>query len=70
MRNRYPDICFRCGQRVEPERGEVVRMPYSATSKWVGYQQPMRGDRLFVQHDECADQFNGTARHYLYLPDG
>lgn len=69
MKNQYPAICFRCGQRVAPECGQVVSVPYSTTQQWKGYQRPMRGE-LFVEHTECAEAFHNTIRHYLYAPHG
>ncbi len=44
MRNRYPGICYRCGERVEPNAGHFERH----AGGWR------------TQHAECAIAYRGT----------
>jgi hypothetical protein len=45
MRNRYPGVCYRCGERVEPGEGHFER-------HGIGWR---------TQHADCAIQWRGKA---------
>lgn len=48
MRNRYPGICYRCGEWVKAGEGHFERIP----GGWR------------TQHAHCAIRFRGTDRHF------
>ncbi|WP_157261140.1 hypothetical protein [Paenibacillus wynnii] len=49
MRNKYPGVCYRCGQWVDAGKGHFER--YSGQFR--------------VQHAECAIKYRGTNQNYL-----
>lgn len=57
MRNKYPGICYRCGNNVAPNEGHFQRRGNNINVKIIG--------RWLVQHADCAIEHRGTPYCYL-----
>lgn len=65
MRNTYPGMCYRCGERVEAGEGHFELVSRIQRNKWgCGFNV-----KWLVQHVTCAIVWRGTCRHYIYAPD-
>jgi hypothetical protein len=65
MRNKYADVCYRCGGKVEAGEGHFEYQNFPGV-KWPQFGQ-IRSTCL-VQHATCAIKYRGTDTHYLYKP--
>lgn len=65
MPNKYPGTCYRCGKPVAKGTGVFEKTGASQRKKWPGRPLP----KWLTQHHECARQFRGTERHFIFSPD-
>jgi len=63
--NRYPAICYRCGQRCAAGEGVVSYPTWEHLKAWPHH--PHR--KVLVEHKECAEKFAGTFVHYIDQPE-
>ena len=64
MPNRYPGICYKCGNPVPVGAGVFEKVSHAARRKWPGLPS---GIRWQTQHHECAREYARDA-HYIYNP--
>lgn len=66
MRNAYAGKCYRCGQKVRAQKGHFEKSSAVHACKW-GVKIQYLGKWL-IQHTECAIEWRGTDRHFIYNP--
>ena len=64
MPNKYPGICYKCGNHVAAGDGVFERVTQMARKKWPDLPY---GKRWQTQHHECVRDYDRDA-HHLYNP--
>ncbi len=64
MPNRFPGICYKCGQPVAPGEGVFEKVTKSARAKWPDLPSHVRWQ---TQHHECVRDYARDA-HYKHNP--
>lgn len=68
--NKFPGICFRCGEKVFAGTGFVLLPDFEMEADWRpnGYRSGYPQKEFVVQHTHCAEAFKNTTVHYRFNP--